>query len=327
MAGLLMNHWYMAGWSGHVGDTPVKRTICDIAMVFYRQEDGTIAALRDRCPHRFAPLSMGKVEGDLIVCPYHGLKFDAAGTCVYNPFGEPPAHAQVPVFPSVERDGIIWVWPGRTDIADPALVPDFSGYVLPGYDCIRQHFMLDGHIMIGVENLLDLTHATALHANSFASGEYNNFLAADHHAHFEGDTLYACWDMHFSGGVNEARTTWTAPGLMTISSTIDDKGRRLDPIWHQLHIYTPETKTRTHYFTAERFDPKLENARHMEERMHQFKEFVFDREDNPIVAAIQAEMGDRDFFDMRPALLSTDKACVMARRRFDQMLRAEQELI
>jgi vanillate O-demethylase monooxygenase subunit len=323
MAGLLLNHWYVAAWSKDVATSPVARMICNIPLVFFRKSDGTVAALRDRCPHRFAPLSMGHVDGDLIACPYHGLKFNGAGACVHNPFGEPPAHAIVESFPVVERDEMVWVWTGDPAQATTDAVPDYSGYVLPGQDCIRQHFMLDGHIMLGVENLLDLTHATALHATSFASGPYNNFLEAEHRAYFEGDELFACWDMHFDGGTNYARTTWIAPGRMTISSTYDDKGRRLDPPWYQHHIYTPETETRTHYFTAERFDPTLESPQHMEERMRQFKELVFDREDNPVVAAIQKEMGEQDFFDMKPALLVTDKACVLARRRYDKMLREE----
>ena len=57
--------------------------------------------------------------------------------------------------------------------------------------------------------------------------------------------------------------------------------------------------------------------------MEQFRVLVFEREDNPIVAAIQEEMGDRDFFDLKPVLLATDKACVLARRRFDKLLREE----
>jgi len=323
MTGLLMNHWYLAAWSEDLAESPVARTICNISMVLYRGSNGEVVALRDRCPHRFAPLSMGKIVGDEIACPYHGLRFDGSGSCTFNPFGDPPAQARVEAFPIAERDQMIWVWTGDPNQAAREDVPDYSDYMMPGLACIHQHFMLDGHIMLGVENLLDLTHATALHSTSFASGPYNDFLKSRHRAYFEDAELHACWDMHFDGGVNNAQTTWIAPGRMTISSTLDDKGRKLDPPWLQLHIYTPETETRTHYFTAERFDPQVESPKHMEERMRQFKELVFDREDNPVVAAIQKEMGDRDFFDMQPALLVTDKACVMARRRYQKMLREE----
>ena len=117
-----MNHWYMAGWTGDVAEAPLRRVICNHPMVFYRTSDGRLAVLRDRCPHRFAPLSLGSVDADLIACPYHGLKFDRSGACVHNPFGAPPANAQVETFPVAERDGIIWVWTGA-DKAAAALQP------------------------------------------------------------------------------------------------------------------------------------------------------------------------------------------------------------
>lgn len=328
MAGLIMNAWYLAAWSHEVEQGPMRRTICGIPMVFWRKEDGTVVAQRDRCPHRFAPLSLGHVEGDKIVCPYHGLKFDAEGSCVFSPFGDPPERAKVTAFPIDERNAGIWIWPGDPDKADFSEVPDYSDYLADErLDCLYQRYVLEGHIMIGVENLLDLTHAAALHSKSFTMGEYNNFLNSEHKAHWEGDELYACWDIPFDEGrkVNETRTTWIAPGRMTISGSVDDKGRKLDPPWLQLHIYTPETETRTHYFTAERFNPEIESRNHVEERAALLEKLVFDKEDNPVVKAIQEEMGDQDFFDMEPALLPTDKACVMARRHYDKLLRAEQE--
>ena len=132
--------------------------------------------------------------------------------------------------------------------------------------------------------------------------------------------------MHYNQGtdLNQGKTTWIAPGRMTISSTVDDKGRKLDPPWLQLHIYTPETETTTHYFTAERFDPAFESPEHAQERSTQLMELVFNKEDNVVLAAIQNEMGSQDFWEMNPVLLATDKACVMARRHYDKLLRAEQ---
>ncbi len=328
MTTLLTNHWYLAAWSKEVGSQPFRRKICNLPVVLFRTQQGQIQALRDVCPHRFAPLSMGHIEGDAIVCPYHGLRFNGEGVCTHSPFGQPPAGAKVRALPVVERDGGIWLWTGHPAAARLEDVPDYSGYLFkPELDCIRMHVLLESHIMLGVENLLDLTHAAALHRTSFQMGEYNNFLASEHRAYFEGDELHACWDIRFheGKGLNTARTTWIAPGRMTISSTVDDRGRDLDPPWLQLHIYTPETETTTHYFTAERFDPSFEPAEHAEQRSRQLLEIVFEPEDNRVLKAIQEEMGDRDFWALKPALLATDKACVLARRRYDQLLRVERE--
>lgn len=327
MTTLLMNCWYLAAWSKELGEKPLRRRICNIPVVLFRTQQGQVHALRDACAHRFAPLSMGRVEGEQIVCPYHGLRFNGAGVCTHSPFGAPPPGARVRALPVAERDAGIWVWTGDPALAKFDDVPDYSEYLSkPGLDCIRMHALLESHILLGVENLLDLTHAAALHSTSFQVGEYNNFLHAEHRAYFDGDELHACWDIRFDAGkrTNTARTTWIAPGRMSISSTVDDKGRDLDPPWLQLHIYTPETETTTHYFTAERFDPKLEPPEHAEERSRQLQKLVFDAEDNPVLKGIQEEMGSKDFWDMRPALLETDKACVLARRRYEKLLRDEQ---
>ena len=67
----LRNAWYVAAWSDGVGDGQlVPRTIMDEPIVLYRKADGAVAAIEDRCAHRFAPLHMGKiVGGDRIQCP------------------------------------------------------------------------------------------------------------------------------------------------------------------------------------------------------------------------------------------------------------------
>ena len=82
----LRNAWYVAAWSDDLGDGGVLgRTILKEPVVLYRMANGEVAAIQDRCSHRFAPLSMGKiVGGDRLQCPYHGLEFNAAGQCVLN---------------------------------------------------------------------------------------------------------------------------------------------------------------------------------------------------------------------------------------------------
>src|SRR5262249_25748529 len=69
----LRNAWYVAAWSDDLADGQlIGRTILKQPVVLYRSADGKVAALEDRCPHRFAPLHMGKiVGGDRIQCPYH----------------------------------------------------------------------------------------------------------------------------------------------------------------------------------------------------------------------------------------------------------------
>ena len=65
MKNVLRNYWFLAGLGEEVKDKPLPRRILDIPLVFFRGQDGNVAALLDRCPHRFAPLSRGRVDGVL----------------------------------------------------------------------------------------------------------------------------------------------------------------------------------------------------------------------------------------------------------------------
>ena len=71
-------------------------------MVLYRKQSGQVVALEDRCPHRQAPLSLGKKEGDSIRCMYHGIKFDDTGKCIEVPGQD----TDRPGFSDMLREGI-----------------------------------------------------------------------------------------------------------------------------------------------------------------------------------------------------------------------------
>ena len=116
----LRNCWYAAAWSHEVvGTRPLARQLLGEHVVLFRTETGTLTLLADRCPHRFAPLSMGKVVGETIQCPYHGLRFGTDGACAHNPhYDALPKAAQVKSWPVLERHGMIWCWPGDAP-ADP----------------------------------------------------------------------------------------------------------------------------------------------------------------------------------------------------------------
>ena len=112
----LRNAWYCAAWSEALGDNGVLGlTILKEPVVVYRQANGEVVALEDRCAHRFAPLSMGAVVGgNRIQCPYHGLEYDKSGACVLQPHGTKniPSRARVKSYPAVEKHKAIWVWMG-----------------------------------------------------------------------------------------------------------------------------------------------------------------------------------------------------------------------
>lgn len=165
----LRNSWYCAGWSSALTDKPIGVKILNEDIVLFRTSDGTVAALSGRCPHRFAPLSIGSVKGDVIECGYHGLQFDRAGICTLNPHGQGkiPSRANTRAYQVTERDGALWVWMGEYGAGNPANIIDlyFTGRE-PGWEGTTGHLRIKADYRLVIDNVLDLTHATYLHPDT-----------------------------------------------------------------------------------------------------------------------------------------------------------------
>jgi phenylpropionate dioxygenase-like ring-hydroxylating dioxygenase large terminal subunit len=161
----LQNFWYVAGWSHQVTEGQiVARTIIGEPIVLYRTSRDTITVLEDRCCHRFAPLSRGRLEGDDLRCMYHGLKFAASGECVEIPSSDRiQKGVAVRSFPIVEQDRWIWVWMGAAARADPALIPRALGHEDPDYTVETGELHYDANYQLIHDNLLDLTHFSYVH--------------------------------------------------------------------------------------------------------------------------------------------------------------------
>ena len=123
----LYNSWYVAAWNHELIDgKKLARTILERPIVLYRGASGKVVALDDRCCHRAAPLSMGRVEGDDIRCMYHGMKFASDGKCIQIPGQDNiPPKLGVRSYPVVERYNLIFIWTGDPEMADPKLILDY----------------------------------------------------------------------------------------------------------------------------------------------------------------------------------------------------------
>ncbi|MBP6901114.1 MAG: aromatic ring-hydroxylating dioxygenase subunit alpha [Burkholderiaceae bacterium] len=166
-----MNAWYVACTPQEIDDKPLGRTICNQKIVFYRGPQGEVAALEDWCPHRGAPLSLGRVIEGKLVCGYHGLEMGCDGKTIAMPGQRVRGFAPVRKFPAVERHGFVWVWPGEADKADEALIPPCHWAHDPewAYGGGLYHIACDYRLM--VDNLMDLTHETYVHATSIGQPE------------------------------------------------------------------------------------------------------------------------------------------------------------
>lgn len=168
----LRNRWYVACWAGELTTEPLARMFLDEPVVLYRGEDGAPVALEDRCCHRHLPLSMGAVEGSDIRCGYHGLVFDPSGNCVSIP-GQSriPPGARVQSYPILEKWGAVWIWPGASDAADPALIPNVFWLDDPAWTPAPGYINIKADYRLLVDNLLDLTHVSYLHRSTLAGDD------------------------------------------------------------------------------------------------------------------------------------------------------------
>lgn len=166
-----LNAWYVAAWDHEVKKGALlPRTICDRPVALYRKRDGRPVGIDDACWHRLAPLSKGRLQGDNVVCPYHGLVFEPGGRCVHMPSQETiNPSACVRSYPLVERHRYIWIWMGDPALADPGEVPDLHWNDHPEWTGDGYMIPLKANYLLAVDNLMDLTHETFIHAGSIGN--------------------------------------------------------------------------------------------------------------------------------------------------------------
>lgn len=338
MAKFLRNVWYLAAWTEELADQPfLARTIINEPLLFFRRQDQSLAALTDRCPHRFAPLSRGTLEGDNVVCGYHGLAFGPDGVCVHNPHGPIPAKARVRAYPAHERHEAIWVWMGEPEAADPATIPDLSFIERsPATAKSRGHMVAGANYQLLTDNILDLTHADYLHPTTLGGGSISR--AKPQVSERDGGVEVKWYAVNEKAPPAQAlqlpdpnqpadvwtEVFWTAPATMTLVTGLVPTGheRTSDVESWNAHVMTPETETTSHYFYC--------NTREFQRDDAAFNEWLkvalanaFNGEDKPMIEAQQARMGTPDLWALDPVLLIPDAAAVRARRRLDALIQAE----
>lgn len=162
-----MNAWYAVAWEVEIKHELFPRTICNKNIVLYRKNDGQLVALEDACWHRLLPLSKGHLIGDEVKCGYHGLVFNGDGRCTHMPSQHTiNPSACVRSYPVEERHRFIWVWMGEPSLADTKLIPDLHWNKDPEWAGDGKTIKANCNYRLIVDNLMDLTHETFVHAGS-----------------------------------------------------------------------------------------------------------------------------------------------------------------
>ena len=175
----LAPYWYPVAFSHEIKDKPYAARLLDERVVVYRLCDGTVAAARDICYHRGVPLSLGHVEGDEIICRYHGLRYDRDGRCVCipaHPGGAISPRLQLDMYQACERYGLVWV---RLLDNGPLPLPAMLEWEDPEYlQVLPDAVLIEAAAGRQVEGFLDVSHFAFVHKESF--GEPDNPIVPDY---------------------------------------------------------------------------------------------------------------------------------------------------
>jgi len=341
----LRNAWYVAAWSDDIGEGQlVARTIMHEPIVLFRKADGSVAAIEDRCAHRFAPLSMGKiVGGDRIQCAYHGLEFDGSGACVRNPHGAKniPPRARVKSYPVIEKHKAVWVWMGQ-ESADPAKVPDFAvlDNVPELYTTKRDSITIRANYQLIIDNLLDLSHTSYLHEGILGNADTveaeiaveqdgNDVVVGRHATNSAPPGMFAqFWPNHPPRVDKFTKMRWMAPTTLRLVTGICKMGAAPESGtgYNAIHMLTPENERSTLYhFTAVRFgvlttDEKLN--RDLQKKIAEMRRFAFAEQDAPMIEA-QQRVIESATEPLDPVILAVDVGPLRYKRILNKMLQAE----
>lgn len=332
------NMWWVAAHSREVTTKPMARWLLETPVVLYRTEDGTPAAIYDRCPHRWAPLSEGHVCGDKIVCPYHGMEFDTAGNCTKTPTQKMmPKTAQIPAFTVKEAGAFIWIWMGDQDAID-CEPPDVAYQTDPGWTFLDGYYEVGANWVLIRENVLDLTHIAFLHKNTFKQDDWitapESFLDGET-VTYEQEFDLAPLSPLFCAGMGlpedkpiKRKQVGRMPALSIsfsdwmVHDPAPDPGKRSDFIVRGCHIVTPAQRGKTHYFWGAAFDvPLLTDD--VADKTKGSITAAFD-EDKHLLEIMQKQIeDDPSGMDYLEVTLGADGAGIFVRQILNKKLKAE----
>lgn len=271
----IMNEWYVAALSSEVGRELMARTFLGRSVLLYRTMAGNVVAMRNRCPHRSFPLSKSRLEGDTVVCGYHGLHFGSDGKCIAVPSQDNvPEGLATASYPIVEKTPLVWIWMGDPTAADPATIPAHDYLSDPGFATVHGYMHSQSNYLRMHENVLDLTHFAYLH-EGVGDLEY---VQVPPKVEVKGNSVritrtladrpvlpaFGGFIGNLGHRVNRTSDSWfVSPAYHVSHSLIEDLegGVNGKTMFHNkvVHCTTPETPHSCHYFFLNARDVRLDD--------------------------------------------------------------------
>ncbi len=170
---MIANQWYALLDAAEVVQNKITGvTRLGEKLVFWRDAQGDIGCIADKCCHRGASLSIGKICGQQIQCPFHGFRYDTSGKVVLIPangkYTPVPPNFKVKHYVARQANGFIWVWYGETS-DDLPRIPSFEE-LEEGFSFATMSESWNMHYTRCIENQLDVVHLPFVHANTIGRG-------------------------------------------------------------------------------------------------------------------------------------------------------------
>jgi len=343
--GIVRNRWYIAAFSKEITREPIERTFLGKPVALYRKEDGTPVAMYGLCPHRYYPLAKGKVDGDALVCGYHGFTFDADGTCIRIPSQDAAGKFCQPTYPIVERGPLCWIWMGDESKSTEVEIPPYEDFGLdqPGWcHSSENYFHSKGRAQLLVDNLMDLTHLPYVH-HHVPGGEtmaktametldrpqsyhilrkgkvpFNPFFEMIFGAEARFDGLSDFTQISDFYGPEFIRTSLPVMSDLALGEPVSDELKQ----FYILHGLTPETENSTHYFGFATRNFRLEDAAVSQFWLDSDNEIRQQDVDATDAVEKRLEFGAKL---QKELLVVADRPATKARKRIEAMLAEENQ--
>ena len=338
-APFVRNAWYAAARAQDITRALTPCRLLNERLVLYRKEDGSPVALFDRCPHRFAPLSLGKLRGDTVECGYHGMAFDCTGACVRVPAQERiPTAAQVRSYPAIERYGLVFVWMGEPALADPQKIVAIPQYGRPQWGLSRGYSHFRASYQNITDNLVDPAHTSFVHATTIGNAAAEDVPIT---TEVEGNTLtVGRWIpaappvpviARFTGittamdrwqlyALAAPCTSWVDFGAFAPGTPRTEEAKDAAPYRVLSYAFlTPETEHSTHYFWFQLRNFAADDQAITAE-FEALYQTVFN-EDRELLEAI--EVLESEDPSRKPVRIASDAGLVRLRRMVQAMLNEE----
>ena len=254
--------WYVAATCDDITDSPLGRRLLGEDVVLWRGASGKLTAFENRCAHRAIPLSHSTIDGDQLVCAYHGCTYDADGKCVFTP-AQPqvPTGMRVRVFPILEEPPFVWIWLGQPSAATGSRPPRVPWVNDPAWSSFPDAWHVNANYMMVHEHYLDFSYAPVLHrpyvpAELQSMPAFNDIEVTEttvSYTRLLPDAGLTDWEAEATGldrtrpYKRRERGTFASPALHFQSWEVAPTPEEVFTT-ARVHAITPETETTTHVF-------------------------------------------------------------------------------